>query len=358
MFPNEKTYALLLHKGTTIISKLKNYFSSSEKLTYFAVGSANAVYLHKSSPPCGRNPAGFCIFAGKTENYFKMTGIKNIVFMLALSLLAWECYSQDAAWRENLKFLQYSPRYFGPNAFPVPTLRNGSIGNRIEAEIRGEYHFYEGDRTSDVFTRLLIPVADGRAGLELSWVVHEYYEMTGATVEERHGAGPSWITGATGDIVVSSFYRLPENIRFAAITLEATLKTASGNRLVDARYTDAATYWFDVNIGRSLYESADSKYNVNIQGLIGFYCWMTNDIIHRQNDATVYSGGISGKCRNVTLAVDVAGFFGYENNGDRPIQIRTKLNYEFSRNILSLGYKHGMKDNLYDTCSLAYIRCF
>jgi hypothetical protein len=287
-----------------------------------------------------------------------MNDIKFIVFTFTLALFSLAGYSQDDVWREQMKFLQYSPRYFGPNAFPVPELRNGSIGSSIEAEVRGDYHYYGGDRTKDIFARILIPVADGRAGLEISGVAYEYYEMTPATVEERHAAGTSWPSGAMGDFIVSSFYRLLNDRRGVAITFEAALKTASGNRLADARYTDAASYWFDANIGRSLYRSADNKYNVSMQGLLGFYCWMTNDIVHRQNDAVIYSGGISGKFWNVTLAADVAGFFGYKNNGDRPVQIRTKLNYELSRNILSIRYKHGLKDNLYDTYSLAYIRCF
>jgi hypothetical protein len=287
-----------------------------------------------------------------------MTDIKFFISLLSFVLFSLEGYSQNDAWREQLYLLQYSPRYFGPNAFPVPELRDGSIGDRIEAEIRGDYHCYEGDRTKDVFARLLIPVANGRAGLEISGVVYEYYEMTQTTVEERHAVESSWKSGATGDFIISSFYRLLKDSRVAAITLEAGLKTASGNRLVDARYTDAATYWFDVNIGRSLYGSAEHKYNISMQALFGFYCWMTNDIIHRQNDALLYSGGIRSKIRNVTLSADVAGIFGYKNNGDRPIQIRTKLNYEFSSNILSFRYKHGMKDSLYDSYSLAYIRCF
>lgn len=293
----------------------------------------------------------------KGINSFKMTDIKFIVFSLALAVFSLDGYSQEGVWQEQLRLLQYSPRYFGPNAFPVPELRNGSIGSSIEVEIRGDYHYYEGDQTKDVFTRLLVPVANGCAGVEVSWVVYEYYEMTRSTVEERHAAGTSWKTGATGDVIVSSFYRLLNNAQ-TAITLEAALKTASGNRLADARYTDAASYWFDINIGRSLYRSADNKCNVSIQGLCGFYCWMTNDIVHRQNDAIVYSGGMSGKFRDITFAVDIAGLFGYENNGDRPLQIRTKLNYELSRNILSLRYGHGMKDDLYDTYSLAYIRRF
>ena len=37
---------------------------------------------------------------------------------------------------------------------------------------------------------------------------------------------------------------------------------------------------------------------------------------------------------------------------------RDMLNYELKKNILSFQYKHGMKDHLYDSYSLAYIRCF
>jgi hypothetical protein len=288
----------------------------------------------------------------------KKIDIKHIMLLFVIILFSLDCYPQGDSWREQLEFLQYSPRYFGPNAFPVPELRNGHIGNRIEAELRAEYHYYTGDRTKNVLARLLIPVADGRAGLEVSGVMYEYYKMTQATVEERHAIERSWKAGAAGDLIISSFYRLLKNSRGTALTLEAAFKTASGNRLVDARYTDAGAYWFDVNIGRPLYRSASNEYNVSLQGLFGFYCWMTNDIVHRQNDALVYSVGVSSKLRNVSLTVDAAGLSGYENNGDRPFQIRTGLNYEFSHNILSIRYKHGMKDNLYDSYSLAYIRCY
>ena len=51
-------------------------------------------------------------------------------------------------------------------------------------------------------------------------------------------------------------------------------------------------------------------------------------------------------------------FYGYENNGDRPIHWRNNLRYEIKKNIISFRYTHGMKDNLYETYSLGYIRCF
>lgn len=264
----------------------------------------------------------------------------------------------DDSWRENMKYLTYSPRYFGPNAFPIPELRSGCIGTKWEVEIRGEYHEYEGDRTKDIFARIFIPIAEGRAGIEVSYIFYEYYNMTQETAEERHTAGTSWKDGAHGDVLVSSFYRLLKSDKWADIMLEATLKTASGNRVVDARFTDAAAYWFNINIGRDIYKSADNLLSIRLQGLAGFYCWMTNDMVHRQNDALVYSAGISGAYRKLTVNADIAGFHGYENNGDRPIQLRTKVNYEYKKNILSFRYKHGIQDFPYDSYSIAYIRCF
>ena len=67
--------------------------------------------------------------------------------------------------------------------------------------------------------------------------------------------------------------------------------------------------------------------------------------------------GISAQQISKTQDSD-AGFRGYRDNGDKPMILRTKLNYELKKNILSFQYKHGMKDHLYDSYSLAYIRCF
>jgi hypothetical protein len=289
---------------------------------------------------------------------FENITIYLLIIILMISIAIGKGFAQDAGWHESLRELQYSPRYFGPNAFPMPELRSGCTGTRWEMELRGERHAYEGDCTGDVYARAFIPVAEGRAGVEVSCVVYEYYKMTQETVEERHAAGRYWDEGAHGDIVVSSFYQLLRSEKWADILFEATLKTASGNRLADARYTDAATYWFNLNAGHYLYKSPDGRYSLRIQGLAGFYCWMTNDIVHRQNDALLYAAGVSVVCRNFTFNADIAGFYGYKNNGDRPLQLRTKLNYEYRKNILSFRYGHGMKDSLYDSFSLACIRCF
>ncbi|MDR1746301.1 MAG: hypothetical protein LBR49_03410 [Tannerella sp.] len=259
---------------------------------------------------------------------------------------------------EQVELLQYTPRYFGPNAFLLPELRNGQTGTRWEAELRGEYHYYTGDQTKDLYARLFVPIANGRAGLELSGVIIEDYRLSQETQEERHAFDNHPFVTCLGDLIISSFYQILQNEQWCDIMASVNLKTASGGRLCDARFTDAVTYWFDLTAGRTVCQSADHSVSLRLQGMAGFYCWMTNDLAHRQNDAFLYGVGISGTCRSLSLNVDYAGFQGYENNGDRPQAIRTKLNIEYRKNILSLRYRHGLKDNLYDTYSVAYIRCF
>jgi hypothetical protein len=272
------------------------------------------------------------------------------------------CFSliqaQSDGWREQTKLLIYAPRYFGPNAFPLPELRSGKTGNRYEIELRGEYHYYTGDQTKDIYARLFIPFAGGRAGLEVSGVIREDYIIADGTKEERHAVENRSPIPCYGDVIISSFYQLLQSNKWCDIMLGSSLKTASGGRLCDARYTDAATYWFDLTAGRNLIRNAEHSVFIRIQGMIGFYCWMTNDLVHRQNDATLYGAGLGAGYKNITLTCDYSGFYGYWNMGDHSVSLRYKLNYEYKKNILSLRFRHGMKDNLFDTYSAAYIRCF
>jgi hypothetical protein len=261
-------------------------------------------------------------------------------------------------WRETTKELIYTPRYFGPNAFPLPELQSGSIPARWEVEIRGESHTYTGDNTKDLYARLFIPVVKGRVGIELCGVVVEDYKMTRETADERHAFATESPITCYGDLIVNSYFQFLKSDKWCDITLCTNLKTASGGRLCDARYIDAAAYGFNLMFSRNLYWNATHTFALSMQGMTGFYCWMTNDLVHRQNDAFLYAAGGSATYRNASFSVDYSGFSGYKNNGDRPAMLRTKFNFEYRQNILSLRFRHGMKDFLYNTYSVAYIRCF
>lgn len=93
----------------------------------------------------------------------------NILFILLGLCLCMPANADD--WRDKTPLLKYAPRYFGPNAFPFPELMGGKLPSRWEVELRGEYHKMTGDKTKDVFARLYIPIAKGRAGVSLYGVI-------------------------------------------------------------------------------------------------------------------------------------------------------------------------------------------
>lgn len=280
----------------------------------------------------------------------------TIITILAFIALMPAVHAED--WRDKTALLIYSPKYFGPNAFPMPTMRNADIGQYIEAEVRGEYHYYSGDKTHDLFTRLYVPFVKGRAGIEVTWVVDEHYDMTPETRDERHAVETKSPIACHGDIIFSSFFQALRSEKWVDAVISATIKTASGGRLCDARYTDAASYWFDLNIARNLWNSNDKQSLIRMQIMGGFYCWMTNDMVHRQNDAITYGFGLSAQHQHLSLSSNITGIYGYENDGDRPILWKNTLKYEIKKNILSFHFTHGMKDSLYDSYALGYTRCF
>lgn len=283
------------------------------------------------------------------------TNIRFLFFFLLIIFTSSGPLKADD-WRDKMQYLIYSPRYFGANAFPMPELIGGRLSSRWEVELRGEYHTMTGDKTKDVFARLYIPIAKGKAGVTISGVIREFYKTSPEVRDERHAVETKSPIPCYGDVVLNCYYQVLRNEKWTDIVVSANLKTASGGRVCDARYTDAASYWFDCNIGRTLWQN--DRAFVRIQGLVGFYCWMTNNLVHRQNDALCYGVGLQGAYRGFSLDCDYSGIQGYRGDGDKPMAIRTKLNYEIKKNIVSFRYKHGLKDHLYDTYSLAYIRCF
>ena len=183
------------------------------------------------------------------------------------------CFStlQAEEWYEKRQYLTYSPRYFGANAFPFPELMGGKLPAHWEVEVRGEYHTMPGDQTKDLFARIYIPIAGGKAGVTVSGVIQEWYKTSEAVRDERHAVDVKSPIPCFGDVIVNCYYQVLRNAKWADILVSANIKTASGGRLCDARYTDAASYWFDANFGRNLWQSGDQKASIRLDALLGFY---------------------------------------------------------------------------------------
>ncbi|MCD7937847.1 MAG: hypothetical protein LUG98_13390 [Tannerellaceae bacterium] len=280
----------------------------------------------------------------------------TFLILLASFFINFSCLADN--WSENKDKIIYSPRYFGPNAFPIPTMRNGLTYDRWEVEGRFEYYHYSGDKTRDWFLRLVVPFVRGRAALEVTYVINERYRTTEEVMVERHAAGTTTRSKNQGDIVVSAIFQVLKKKELLDILFSATIKTASGDQVAYARYTDAASYWFDVNIGRDIYRDDSNNASIRLQAQGGFYCWMTNLVYLRQNDAPSFGGGVTATYKRFTFSSECAGFSGYKKNGDKPLVIRNRFQYEYKKNIVSLRYHHGMRDNLYDCYSIGLIRCF
>lgn len=264
----------------------------------------------------------------------------------------------DEDWRERATHLIYSPRYFGPNALPIPTLHSASVSNRWEVEFRGEYHHYTGDKTKNWYGRLYIPLVNNRVAVEVTCTYETEYTLTPETRDERFAAGLKNFDQILGDVTIGTHYQILRSEKWLDIVGRMYIRTATGQRLAEARFTDAAGYWFDLTFGKTIAKNKSGTASLRVHGMAGFYCWMTNSMVHRQDDAYTYGIGVTGKYRNLSIQTDYAGYTGYENNGDRPRVLRTNLSYELKKNILSFKYSHGMRDNLYDSYSLGYIRCF
>ncbi len=73
--------------------------------------------------------------------------------------------------------------------------------------------------------------------------------MTPETRDERFAVDTESPIKYNGDIIISSFFQVLKSEKWVDATISANIKTASGGRLCDARFTDAASYWFDVNGG-------------------------------------------------------------------------------------------------------------
>lgn len=286
---------------------------------------------------------------------------KYVVLFLLITLSAGVAKAEssgDEPWREEMKKLIYSSRYFGPNALPIPTMHSGSVSNRWEVEVRGEYHRYSGDKTKNWYGRLYIPLVNNRVAVEVSCTLETEFETTPETKAERFAAGTKNWDNILGDVIIGTHYQILRSEKWVDLVGRMYIRTATGQRLALARYTDAAGYWFDLTFGKNLLKSTDGTASLRVHGMGGFYCWMTNSLVHRQDDAYSYAIGLTGKYKNLMLQTDYAGYTGYENNGDRPRVLRSNLSYELKKNILSFKYSHGMRDNLYDSYSIGYIRCF
>lgn len=102
--------------------------------------------------------------------------ISSVVSAIALS-------AQTAVIKPDLSVPSLiAPAYFGPNAFPVPDMSDGTTSPALRFELYGDGFISTGDYslkedlTLDIFAKATIPLFTGRVNLVLWMPVIEYFE--------------------------------------------------------------------------------------------------------------------------------------------------------------------------------------
>ena len=244
-----------------------------------------------------------------------------------------------------------APGYFGPNAFPVPDMLDGTTSSDLRVELYGDGFLCSmtsnptDDVTFDVFAKATIPLFTDRVNLVIWMPVVEWFRSGPAVNALRRVQEPDrWISGVdSGDAYVSTdILILDERKRGCGLVLRAALKSASGNSFGTARVYDAPGYFFDVAVGRNIVKSADGKTVFRTALSAGFLCWQTGN--GRQNDAVMYGALASLKTGPFKAEVNYGGYVGWEGKGDRPMTLKTKLSWSIGRCSINAMYQVGFVD--------------
>ncbi len=256
------------------------------------------------------------------------------------------------------RYMTISPKFMGPNALPVPEMNKGIVSNEFSFEIRGDAHWGIGDKTQNIYSRLYVPLAKDRVGVELFYVPFEWYKLTAATRDLRKARELEAQGFAAGDVYFGTTIqaiREKNKHNLPSLVLGLYGKTASGTDLFNARYTDTPGYYFDGHFGKKYILSEKSNVYLRLYSMFGFYVWQTYSGRFLQNDAFSFGTGTTLGIKNIEITNDFAGYIGYIDNGDKPLVYRFLFAYKFPHLTYQLRYQWGLHDYDYQTVGLSVI---
>ena len=235
-----------------------------------------------------------------------------------------------------------APRWFGPNAFPVPEITDGRVKSKPCFELAGDYyrgHLTDGqDDTYDLFLRAYIPLFSDRVNLSLWMPVVERWSFDRSVWEARRIlSDPDLDPGyGSGDVYVGlDIQLLTETVRRPAVMVRSVLKTASANCFGYARDYDSPGYFFDATVGKGWGP-------FRLSATTGFLCWQTGT--GRQNDAVQYGLGAFYDGEVVNLSAQWGGYIGWERCGDAPMTVRARIGFDLGRLEPFLQAQQGLHD--------------
>lgn len=263
-------------------------------------------------------------------------------------LHGWE--SGDPGWRN---WIIISPGYLGPNALPIPDVKRGFLDEKTEFEITASNHFHPGDPTQDISGRVYIPFANNKIAVEMYGVLLEHFAFSEEIRNERFARIEDGKGVAIGDFYFSTLIQIIKDRKFPNILFRFVAKTASGNQLEGARYSDSPGYFFDLSFSKNVGSVETGLFRPF--GLFGFYSWQTNDELNLQNDAYMYAVGADFKKNSWLFSGSWSGYSGYKNERDKPMRLNFELRKDFNSKAIRFQYLHGLRDWEYKTVKFSFI---
>ncbi len=264
--------------------------------------------------------------------------MKKSCILLFLILVSLRAYPQA---------VNYSPKYFGPNALPVPAFTDATIPANTTARLSGDYYFGFGDNTRNFLFTVEVPLLPKFVSLKVWTTLLEHYTTTSAVLQQRNATDLRTKGSASGDIYVQTrMLLLKEKPHAPSIILNSTLKTASGTEFDVRRYYDTPGYYFDVEIGKSVIFNSNSILS-EIRAVVnaGFLCWETTNSM--QNDAPMYGAKVILRAKNWEIENALAGYWGWMRNGDNPLVYTAQITHK-AKTINSFAqYQYGINDYPY-----------
>lgn len=255
------------------------------------------------------------------------------------------------------KYLRLAPAYMGPNALPVPFVEKGQLPESFLLKTGLALHYGKGDQTQNMESSFYLPLYSPRAGLRISMVPLEHYRTDTLTRDLRRARnfeGDGW---AVGDVYIGTLVQLlTETDRQPGISLSINLKTASGNRLSDARYTDTPGYYFNAAFGKNITLPGRIISSIRSYLNMGFYVWQTFGDEHYQNDAVFYGAGLDLNLKWGIVQQNLAGYSGYIGNGDRPVVYRVSFVTQSNKSLdYVIGWQIGLRDYPFNSYRMGLI---
>ncbi len=254
------------------------------------------------------------------------------------------------------QYMTMSSAFLGPNALPVPEVKKGSLSGEFELEIMAGAHFSKGDKTQDFFTRVYVPLCDGKVALEGYVVPLEFFQMDTVTRDLRAARTRSGEGHAGGDIYFSTQVQLlQDHENWPDMALELAFRTASGTRLSDARYTDAPGYFLDLSLGKSFALASEKDIELRLFSMLGFYAYQTYDLEHLQDDAFLAGIGAELNFNSFSFSQSLSGYHGYLDNGDQPLVYKASLQWKRRKLDGKIWYQWGLHDFSYQTVRVGVV---